>query len=84
MIYSISYSPTFEKSISKLKKKDPVMYQRVRKKIGEIFDNPEHFKPLKWPEAGKRRAHVGSFVIKYVVRGDLIKILTVDHHDRAY
>jgi YafQ family addiction module toxin component len=84
MDYCIKYSPQFEKSISKLKKKDPILYEHVRKKMGEICDMPEHFKPLKGPDAGKRRAHIGSFVIKYSIRGNLIKVLTFDHHDKAY
>ena len=84
MPYSIRYSPRFEKSISKLKKKDPSFYQQVRKKIDEIIDNPEHFKPLKKPKSSYRRAHVGSFVILYAVRDDIIKIISLDHHDKAY
>jgi len=84
MGYEIGYSPRFEKSVKKLKKKDPPLYQQLRRKMEEIYDAPEHFKPLKKPEAGTRRAHVGSFVIKYVLRGDVIKILSFDHHDKAY
>jgi mRNA-degrading endonuclease RelE of RelBE toxin-antitoxin system len=84
MTYNIIYGPLFEKSINKLKKKDPPLYERARKKVGEIIDNPQHFKPLKGGDAGKRRAHIGSFVIKYTVRGNLIKLLKFEHHDRAY
>ncbi len=84
MDYFLRYNPKAKKSISKLKRKDPALAKRVRKKILEIYRNPEHFKPLKKPEAGARRAHVGSFVIKYVLRGEVIKILSFDHHDKAY
>ncbi len=84
MSYEIRFSTQFEKSLSKLKKKSPTFYKQVKNKIGEIYDNPEHWKPLKQPEAGRRRAHVGSFVIKYVMRNKVINILTLDHHDKAY
>jgi mRNA-degrading endonuclease RelE of RelBE toxin-antitoxin system len=81
MIYKIRYSPQFEKTVSKLRKKDPPLHLRLRKKIGEIIENPEHYKPLRGSEFGKRRAHVGSFVVKFVVRGNVIKILEFAHHD---
>ena len=84
MGYKVRYSPPFVKDLSKLKKRDSLLYQRIRKKIDKIIDNPEHYKPLKKPEAGIRRAHIGSFVIKFFVRGGVIKILTLDHHDEAY
>ncbi len=84
MSYEIRYSPRFEKSISKLKKKDPPFYQQVRKKIAEIIDNPEHFKPLRKPKSSYRRAHVGSIVIIYALRDNIITIISLDHHDKAY
>jgi len=84
MAYEVLYNPRFEKSMNKLKKKDPPLYGRVKSKIGEIIENPEHFKPLRGVDAGKRRAHIGSFVIKYTIRENLIKILKFEHHDKAY
>jgi len=81
MSYQVEYSPQFEKTIAKLKKRDALIYGRVRDKVAEIIDNPEHYKPLRGSEFGKRRAHVGCFVIKFVVRNDIIKILEFGHHD---
>jgi YafQ family addiction module toxin component len=81
MGYQVEYSPQFDKTIAKLKKKDLLTYERVRKKIAEIIEQPEHYKPLRGSEFGKRRAHVGCFVIKFVVRTKLIRMLEFEHHD---
>jgi len=44
MGYQVEYSPQFDKTIAKLKKKDLLTYERVRKKIAEIIEQPEHYK----------------------------------------
>jgi mRNA-degrading endonuclease RelE of RelBE toxin-antitoxin system len=80
-MYDLVYDPEVEKTVRKLKKKDPVLAERLWKKLVEIHKNPEHFKPLRGREFGKRRAHVGSFVVKFVVRNNIIKILEFEHHD---
>jgi len=84
MGYAIRYSKQFENSIAKLKRKDRLLYGRIWKKIGGIIDNPEHYKPLRYSLAGYRRVHVGSFVVIYSVRGEVIKFISLDHHDNAY
>ena len=79
-MYDLIYEPKVEKSIRKLKKKDPALAKQLWKKLVEIHQNPEHFKPLRGSEFGKRQTHVGSFVVKFVLRGNLIKILEFEHH----
>jgi len=82
--YTIEFSNEFETSIRKLKKKDKVLFEQIQKKLIELVENPEHFKPLRNALAGYRRIHVGSFVIIYNLEGETVRIISLDHHDKAY
>jgi YafQ family addiction module toxin component len=84
MGYSIEFSSTFEKSMKKLKKKDKVMYDQIQKKLIDLIENPDHFKPLRNILAGYRRIHFGSFILIYNIDGDIIRIISLDHHDKSY
>ena len=84
MAYSIEFSAEFEKSMKKLKKKDKTAFEQIQKKLAEIVENPEHYKPLKNILAGFRRLHFGSFVLIYAIEGNIVRIISLDHHDKAY
>lgn len=84
MTYTAEFSDEFEKAIRKLKKKDKVMFERIQKKIIELLENPEHYKPLGNVLAGFRRIHFGSFVLIFKIEGSIVRIISLDHHDRAY
>ncbi len=62
------------------------MYTRLENKMKEISENPEHYKPLGNVLKGKRRAHVGSFVIIFSFDGSrgAVTFLEFDHHDNVY
>ena len=70
--------------MKKLKKKDKTSFEQIQKKLAEIVENPEHYKPLKNILAGFRRLHFGSFVLIYAIEGNIVRIISLDHHDRAY
>ena len=90
MSETVGYQADFDlhllKRLKKLKKGDPQLYQRLEKKMEEILQNPTHFKPLSNVLKGKRRAHIGSFVIIFSVdeKNQLVFFLEFDHHDKAY
>ena len=84
MTYFIDFSDEFDKSMQKLKKKDKVLFEQIQKKLIEIVEHPEHFKPLRNVFAGFRRIHFGSFVLIYKIEGEVIKIISLDHHDNSY
>lgn len=84
MAYQVKRSKQFDKSMKKLKKKNPVLFKQIVKKLVEIVKNPERQKPLRQDLAGYRRVHFGSFVLVYTIRDDIIKIMSIDHHDKAY
>lgn len=84
MEYAIEFSDEFEGSMKKLKKKDKLLFDRIQKKVIEIVENPEHFKPLRNVLAGYRRIHFGSFVLIYKIEDNVVRIISLDHHDHAY
>ena len=84
MEYKIRFTPFFEKQLKKLKRKDKNLFDRLRKKLKEIRQNPEHYKPLRNLLKGNRRAHLDPFIIIFDVKEDLITVHYVKHHDKAY
>ncbi len=65
-------------------RKNRDLLRRVEGKVNEILENPEHYKPLRAPLQGKRRAHVGPFVLVFEISGDRVKFHSFRHHDEAY
>ena len=59
----IKFSEEFKKSFYKLKNKDKVLFERIKKKLKEIIEKPEHYKPLRNVLAGYSRIHFGCFVL---------------------
>ncbi|MFH1394123.1 MAG: type II toxin-antitoxin system RelE/ParE family toxin [Candidatus Micrarchaeota archaeon] len=86
MPYVADFDKFFLKRLKKLKKDNPELFLRLRKKIAEVLENPHHYKPMKNVLKGKRRAHVGSFVILFTVdeKEKSVVFLEFDHHDKAY
>ena len=84
MAYTIEFSDEFEESMKKLKKKDLALFNQIKNKLIGVVENPEHYKPLRNVLAGFRRLHFGSFVLIYKLEGDVARIISLEHHDRAY
>ena len=84
MEYNFNFTPFFEKQLIKLKKKDKVLFERLGKKLKELRQNPEHYKPLRNVLKGNRAAHLDPFVVVFDVKGDIITMHYVKHHDKAY
>ena len=84
MDYIIEFSLEFERSIKKLKKKDKLLFTKIQKKLIEIVQNPEHYKPLRNVLAGFRRIKFGHFILIYKIEDKIVRIISLDHHDRAY
>ena len=84
MKYSFEFSAQFEKSMKKLKKKDKVLFDQIQKKLIELVKDPERYKSLGKVLAGYRRIHFGSFVLIYTLDQDVVRIISLDHHDHSY
>lgn len=85
-MYSFEIKDELEKSLQRLAQKDKRHYQSVVKKILQIAENPEMGKPLRNVLKGRRRVHIGHFVLLYEVDEKDKRVIFVDfeHHDRAY
>ncbi len=85
-MYSPDFLPSLERILKKLAKKNPQMHDAVRNKAKEILENPYHYKPLGNMMAGKRRVHVGSFVLVFSIDEDRKTVVFEDfaHHDNVY
>lgn len=80
-------SDACEKSIEKLCKKNSVLKEALEKKMKEILENPQHYKPLKYDLAGERRVHImKSFVLKFEIneQNKVVRFIFFGHHDEAY
>ena len=84
MPYSYKFSPQLDKELRKLKKKDPVMFKRVEKKVAEIVENPEPYKTLLHLHGKYKRVHLDPYVLLFTVEGGTIEFLALEHHDKAY
>ena len=84
MTYIIEFSSQFEKSIKKLKKKDKTLFDQIQKKLIDIVKDPERYKTLGNVFVGYRRIHFGSFVLIYKIEKNVVRIISLDHHDNAY
>ena len=86
MTYKIIAHPRVQKELQKLFKRDKVRYSHVKKRLEILSNNPEIGKPLRNILKGKRRIHIGSFVIIYEFNKENNSIILLDfeHHDNAY
>ena len=84
MEYIFEFSSQFEKSMRKLKKKDKTLFNQIQKKLIDIVKNPERYKTLSNILAGYRRLHFGPFVVIYKIDKNVLRFISLDHHDKAY
>ncbi len=87
MSYSIYIHPKCHEEITKLCRKNRVLEFFLKRKMNEIVQNPQHYKPLKYDLAGERRVHImKSFVLKFEIDESTktVKFIFFGHHDEAY
>ncbi|MBI4361577.1 MAG: type II toxin-antitoxin system mRNA interferase toxin, RelE/StbE family [Euryarchaeota archaeon] len=84
MVHRCTFSPDFDRAFRKIKKRDRLLFERIAKKMEEILDDPEVYKPLRGPLKGLRRVHIGPFVVIFETRGETVEFIVIEHHDRAY
>ena len=86
MKYELKVADKLLKKLKKITTKDKKQAQIVTKKINQICKNPYRAKPLKKDLKGKRRVHIGHFVLIYKIdeSNKTVEILKYKHHDKAY
>ena len=74
------------KILKKLKKKDRVQFESVFKKMIQILERPESYKPLSNILKGRFRVHIGHFVLLFVIDYDakVVEFIDYDHHKNIY
>jgi YafQ family addiction module toxin component len=85
-MYDIEVRERLDRTFKKLAKKDARQMEAIAKKIEEIADDPHAYKPLRFPLAGLKRVHVGSFVLLFSIDEARKTIILEDyeHHDQVY
>lgn len=81
--YTARFTIDFEND-TKFLKKDKTLSDRVEKKVLEILEKPEHYKPLRNILKGKRRVHIGSYVLLYEIQGEIVIFHRFQPHDKTY
>ena len=84
MTYPYIISPELDKTLGKLRKKDPKLYERVAKKILQIVEKPELYKTLTNVGGRYKRAHIDPFILIFTIEEHTVRFLYLEHHDRAY
>ncbi|MBL7148358.1 MAG: addiction module toxin RelE [Nanoarchaeota archaeon] len=88
MSFSFEFSDKLKEILSKLARRDNALAIAVRKKIGQIISCDEmdikHFKNLRGNMSHLKRVHVGSFVLTFQVKENIIIFENFDHHDKIY
>ena len=86
MTYELEISQKLQRVFDKIKKKDKLQAEILKKKINEVLENPRIGKPLTANMIGIRRVHVRHFVLTYEVleKENIIRLLDYEHHDNIY
>ncbi len=85
--YGLRVRKHVDKLFSKMAKRERYNLEIVYKKLEEVCENPEKFKPLGAPMQNLRRVHVlKSFVLVYSVdeSAHTVWIEDYEHHDNIY
>jgi YafQ family addiction module toxin component len=85
-MYDIEIREHLDSTFRKLAKKDARQLEAITKKVEEISRDPRAYKPLHFPLAGKRRVHIGSYVLVFSIDEARKTVVLEDyeHHDRVY
>ena len=85
-MYALEIREHVDRTFRKLAKKNPNQLKVIGKKVQEILEDPHRFKPMRFPLAGMRRVHFGSFVLMYHIdeQRKTVVIEDYEHHDTVY
>lgn len=85
-MHEIEIREHLDRAFKKLAKKDSKQMEAITKKVEEIAEDPHAYKPLRFPLAGLRRVHIGSYVLLFSIDEARKTIVLEDyeHHDRVY
>lgn len=84
--YDIEIGDKLQRKLKKLQNKDTQYYNAIISKTVQIAEVPQFGKPLRGVLKGKRRVHVGPFVLIYKINENerVVTLIELEHHDDAY
>ena len=85
-MYALKLSDKATSIFRKMAKREMRQLEIINRKILEIREYPQRFKPLSNMMKGFRSVHFGSFVMTYTIdeTTKTVNIEDYDHHDRIY
>jgi len=87
-MFEFSVSDELTEKLGVIKKKDKTLFLAVEKKMLQIASSDDatiqHYKNLRGDLSHLKRVHVGSFILTFKVKEDLITFEDLEHHDKAY
>lgn len=85
-LYELEPSKNCAAQIRKLTRKNKALADALDGKINQILEHPAHYKPLGDVLAGRRRVHIGHFVLVFEIdeAKKTVVLLKFSHHDEAY
>lgn len=86
MSYNIKADQKFEDEFERIKKRNKSLHEEALKKIIKLSEEPHIGKPLRNVLKGKRRVHLGHFVLLYEIDevARQIILLQLKNHKDAY
>ena len=85
--YNLKARKHVDRLFAKMARREKHNLEIIYKKLEEVCENPEQFKPLNAPMQNLRRVHIlKSFVITYSIDEGThtVWIEDYDHHDKIY
>ncbi len=85
--YELKVRKHLDKIFAKMAKRERYNLEIIYKKLAEVCENPEKFKPLSSPMQNLRRVHVlKSFVLVFSIDESThtVWVEDYDHHDNIY
>jgi mRNA-degrading endonuclease RelE of RelBE toxin-antitoxin system len=85
-MYALETGDHVDRVFKKLARWNPHQMGVRSKKIQEVLEDPQRFKPMRFPLAGMRRIHFGNFVLLFSVDEQRKTVILEDyeHHDKVY
>jgi mRNA-degrading endonuclease RelE of RelBE toxin-antitoxin system len=86
MSYQLEVDDRLKRIFEKLKKKDSIQTEILKRKIKEILKNPRIGKPLTVNMPRQWRVHIRHFVLTYEILENekTVRLLDYEHHDKVY
>ena len=85
-MYGLKLSDKLIEKFHKMEKKEKKQLEAINKKVLEIRENPQRFKPLSNIMKGFRRIHFGHYVLTFSIdeKNKIVTLEDYDHHDNIY